>query len=80
MLEIVKDMHYTIYEEKRKVLIHCHAGYGRTGIVIACYMIFDSNRPADEVIKHIRSKRVQCIQKKQQYEYCTKFKYCILNI
>jgi protein tyrosine phosphatase domain-containing protein 1 len=79
MLDIVKDMGVTIKDEKKKVLVHCHAGYGRTGVVIACYLLFESNHSLDKVIEFIRSKRNQCIQKKKQLEFCKRFKECIIK-
>lgn len=27
-------------KNKGKVLVHCHAGQGRTGLVIGCYLIY----------------------------------------
>ena len=76
MLDIVKEMGITIKDEKKKVLIHCHAGYGRTGVVIACYLLFDTNQSVNEVVKFIRSRRAQCIQKSDQMEFCKNFKDC----
>lgn len=76
MLDIVKDMLHTTREEKRNVLVHCHAGYGRTGIVLACYLIFTSTKSAEEVVRDIRSVREECVQKKSQMEYCKTFKNC----
>jgi hypothetical protein len=73
MLDIVKEMYHYINVENKKVLVHCHAGYGRTGIVIACYKIFSEHTTADKAIKEIRSKRAQCIQKSAQFEYCANF-------
>jgi protein tyrosine phosphatase domain-containing protein 1 len=78
MLEIVKDMAIAIKEEKKKVLVHCHAGYGRTGIVLACYMIFDSTKSAEQCVSEIREIRPQCVQKSSQMEYCRRFNECIL--
>ncbi len=77
MLDIVKDMIQTIKFEKRKALVHCHAGYGRTGIVLACYMIFTTTKTAEEIVKDIRKVRNECVQKKAQMEYCKTFKECI---
>ncbi len=76
MIEIVKEMHHTVKEEQRKVLVHCHAGYGRTGIVLACYMLYISDRSAEDVVKEIRSIRKGCVQKKAQFSYIMKFKHC----
>ena len=78
MIDIVKEMYNTTKEEKKRVLIHCHAGYGRTGIVLACYMLYDSNKTAKQVVNEIRSKRRGCVQKKSQFDYIEKFKNCII--
>ena len=78
MLEIIKDMAYMIKTEKKKVLVHCHAGYGRTGVVIACYKIFSDNMTAEEAVKKLRMARPKCIEAKSQMSYCRKFYQCIL--
>jgi hypothetical protein len=77
MVEIVKDIIYTIKEEGRRVLVHCHAGYGRTGVVLACYMLYISTKSAEEVIQEIRERRNQCVQKQSQIAYIKKFQDCI---
>lgn len=80
ILDIVKEMLVTIKEEGGKVLVHCHAGYGRTGIVIACYLIYETSFTTEEIIKIIREKRPGSIQKKEQYQFCEKFRQCIYII
>ena len=80
MLDIVKEMFWYIYFLKKKVLVHCHSGYGRTGIVIVCYKIFSECVNADFAIKEIRLKRKKCIQNKDQYEYCVKFYLFIMKL
>jgi hypothetical protein len=77
MLEIVKEMAVAIYEDQKKVLVHCHAGYGRTGVVIACYFIYVTNKPVEDIIAFIRQKRSGCVQKDSQYNYCQKFKFYV---
>lgn len=74
VLKIVKDMCEMIYIHKKKVLVHCHAGYGRTGIVIACYMIYTTDKPVERVVGDIRAIRSKCIEKDEQYNYCVRFK------
>jgi protein tyrosine phosphatase domain-containing protein 1 len=76
MVDIVKDMNYIVNVEKRKVLVHCHAGYGRTGIVLACYLLYTTTKSAEEVVQIIRSKRNQCVQKYSQMAYIKKFQEC----
>lgn len=77
MLDIVKEMYYTINVLHKRVLVHCHAGYGRTGIVIACYKIFSENLLSDDAIKEIRSVRRKCVQNSAQQQYCHTFYQCI---
>lgn len=73
MLEIVKEMTYIIQEKKQKVLVHCHAGYGRTGICIACYMLYNSNDSSEIIIERIRTKRKKCVESTKQKSFCKKF-------
>ena len=73
MLDIVKDMSEMVRDHQKKVLVHCHAGYGRTGVVIACYMLFNSEKDSKTVIQEIRSQRRKCIETSEQRKYCRKF-------
>jgi protein tyrosine phosphatase domain-containing protein 1 len=47
-----------------KALVHCHAGQGRTALVIGAYLIY-SGRAADdkEAIAQTRKNRVKCFKK-----------------
>lgn len=40
-----------------KIVVHCHAGYGRTGVIIACYLIFNNSISANEAINYVRFRR-----------------------
>ena len=65
---------------KKKVLVHCHAGYGRTGTTIACYKIFDECISAEAAKNEIRKVRPNCIQNKNQFNYCVKFQEFIRRL
>jgi hypothetical protein len=81
MIEIVKEMTVMVREEKKKVLVHCHAGYGRTGVVIACYMIYNNiNKDVDDIIKSVKKQRKKCIETKMQKKFCDKFHAYISHI
>lgn len=79
VLEIVKEMTVSIKEKKQKVLVHCHAGFGRTGIVIACYLLYNTEDSVEDVITYIRSKRKKCVETNEQKKYCEKFANFINN-
>ena len=80
MLQVVKTMYDYIHNLKKKVLVHCHAGYGRTGTTIACYKIFDECISAEAAKDEIRKVRSQCIQNKNQFNYCVKFQEYIRRL
>ena len=73
MLEIVKDMAEVIIKKHKKVLVHCHAGYGRTGITIASYKMYSEHITAEQAVKEIRAIRSKCVQSSGQMKYCQLF-------
>ncbi|XP_078517743.1 protein tyrosine phosphatase domain-containing protein 1 isoform X1 [Lissotriton helveticus] len=64
ILDMVKVMAFALQEGK--VAIHCHAGLGRTGVLIACYLIFATRMTADQAILFVRAKRPNAIQTRLQ--------------
>ena len=54
MLEIV-NVAKCIIEKGGKICVHCHAGLGRTSIVIACLLISVDNISAEVAITRVRS-------------------------
>lgn len=43
--------------ESLQVAVHCHAGFGRTGIVVACLALILKQLTAEDAIALVRSKR-----------------------
>ncbi|XP_055340605.1 protein tyrosine phosphatase domain-containing protein 1-like isoform X2 [Paramacrobiotus metropolitanus] len=55
ILSMVKVMAFALTEGK--IAVHCHAGLGRTGVIIACFLIFSQGLPAEEAVHLVRTKR-----------------------
>jgi atypical dual specificity phosphatase len=51
---------HTMQSDHRPLLIHCHAGIGRTGTILHLYYLAQGHTFA-QAREHIRQKRVQCI-------------------
>lgn len=52
-----------------KIAVHCHAGFGRTGIVCACILIAKYKLSADEAIELVRKQRPGSIQTALQVNF-----------
>jgi len=50
------------------VMVHCLAGLGRTGTILACYLIKYEKMSAENAIQHVREKRHGSIQSFVQEE------------
>ena len=55
------------------VMVHCLAGMGRTGTILACYLVKYQNIPADKAIQKIREERSGSIQSYPQEEIIFQF-------
>ena len=58
---------------KEPVMVHCLAGLGRTGTVLASYLIKYQNMSADEAMKKVREQRPGSIQSYPQEEIVFQF-------
>ena len=72
MLNLVQVMSFAL-EADKKIGVHCHAGLGRTGLAIACYLVYSRKMDADKAIQLIRSKRPLSIQTKKQVNFLYDF-------
>jgi len=55
-----------------KVLIHCHAGVGRSALLCACYLIFDG-LPVDQAWEAVKSKRTRAFLNERQHAALVEF-------
>ncbi len=51
--------------ENRAVAVHCGAGQGRTGTMLACYLVHDGASP-DEAIRRVRALRPGSVETLEQ--------------
>ncbi|TRY56907.1 hypothetical protein DNTS_017067 [Danionella cerebrum] len=64
MLDAVKVLAFSVREGK--VAVHCHAGLGRTGVLIACYLVYTCRISASEAVHYVRIRRPRSIQTRSQ--------------
>lgn len=74
MIQIVKKMYNCTHFLKKKVIVHCHAGMGRTSTSLACYKIFAEKLSAENARKEVRKgTRKMCLGEGIQYSYVQEF-------
>ena len=79
IINLVQVMHYII-QEGGKILVHCHAGLGRTGVAIACYILYAKMCPAWEAIRQVRLARKKTIQNAKQKKFIEVFALCMQDL
>lgn len=63
-----------------KVLVHCHAGLGRTGLMIACFLIYSSRMSAPDAVSLLRTKRPGAVQTSRQVEFVVEFEHHLRSL
>ena len=61
-------------DANRQVAVHCHSGYGRTGTMIACWLISRGNT-ADEAMNIVRTRRPGSIETRSQEKFLHEFEH-----
>ncbi|CAL1592168.1 unnamed protein product [Knipowitschia caucasica] len=64
IIDGVKVLAFAVTEGR--VAVHCHAGLGRTGVLIACYLIYTLRISPSEAVHFVRVKRPRSIQTRVQ--------------
>ena len=72
LVNSVDFIHQRITNEE-PVMVHCLAGLGRTGTILACYLIKYENMSADDAIEKVGRERHGSIQSFSQEEIIFRF-------
>ncbi|XP_042346960.1 protein tyrosine phosphatase domain-containing protein 1 [Plectropomus leopardus] len=71
VLDMVKVMAFALQEGK--IAVHCHAGLGRTGVLLACFLAYATRMTANQAILFVRAKRPNSIQTRGQLNCVRQF-------
>jgi len=64
LLDMVRVFQFAT--EEGNVAVHCHAGLGRTGVLITCFLVYHWRISANRAIQQMRMNRPQAVQTRQQ--------------
>ena len=71
LLDMVKVLSFALSEGK--VAVHCHAGLGRTGVLMACYLVYFMRVRSNDAIRYVRLKRPGSVQTRRQIDCVKEF-------
>ena len=63
-----------------RFLVHCHAGLGRTGLMIACWIMYQFGYDAHETVERVRRQRPGSIQTSNQLKFVHDFHKYLLAL
>jgi len=72
--ELIRQVHARVTAGHRAVF-HCYAGIGRTGTMLACYMVFSTGQAASGVIPWLRTIDRAYIQTPGQEDFVKEFEH-----
>ena len=83
-IKICQIMHHIVInggpERKNKMLVHCHAGQGRTAIITGAYLVYSNlAKDAEDAIIKCRKGRPKMFHKKYNCEYLRSFEKYLKN-
>jgi len=75
MIKIMDILSFSL-QNGQKVAVHCHAGRGRTLLVIGSWMIYHQKVSAKDVILDCSEKREGVLSKNSQRKFLHDFEQC----
>ncbi|XP_041975630.1 uncharacterized protein LOC121730577 isoform X2 [Aricia agestis] len=76
LLDMAKVLSFAV--QQGRVAIHCHAGLGRTGVLIACYLVYSMRMRANDAIRLVRRRRPRAVQTRGQIRCVQQFECYLL--
>jgi protein tyrosine phosphatase domain-containing protein 1 len=77
---LLQVMHYITAVQKKKIAVHCHAGLGRTGLAIACYLVASGQATAEEAVVLVRKDRPGALQTSAQVVFVSIFEQYLQHL
>ncbi|XP_029011206.1 protein tyrosine phosphatase domain-containing protein 1 [Betta splendens] len=71
VLDMLKVMAFALQDGR--IAVHCHAGLGRTGVLVACFLAYATRMTANQAISYVRAKRPNSIQTRSQLRCVRQF-------
>ncbi|TMS39346.1 hypothetical protein L596_005885 [Steinernema carpocapsae] len=77
VLDNVKVVWFAL--QQGRIAVHCHAGLGRTGALIAAYLIWSEMQTAEAAVFRVRRARPNSIQSAGQIDMLMKFEEMVMH-
>jgi protein tyrosine phosphatase domain-containing protein 1 len=72
---------FIIRNNNGKVLVHCHAGMGRTALLVGAYLLYSGIATDDkDAIKIAKASRPKCFEKSYNVKFMKEFNHYLKNL